>query len=184
MSLPENARQLLVEMRGLGLSPNVICYTALIGGYCRLGQMDKVGSLLQEMSSYNVKPNKITYTVMIDGYCKLGNMKEASKLLGEMVKSGIVPDAVTYNAFTNRLCKEVRVNDAFKVSDHIVSKGLSLDEITYTTLIHGWHQPSAFSNQELIVDYGTTLAHLSFSNSILVVKHQRQATRKQWGTKP
>lgn len=75
--------------------PNVICYTEVIRGYCKLGQMDKARSVFLEMSSYNIQPNKSTYTVMIDGYCKLGNMEETTILKCEMAKKGIVPDAVT-----------------------------------------------------------------------------------------
>ncbi|KAF2308958.1 hypothetical protein GH714_025987 [Hevea brasiliensis] len=146
IGLVDNANDLLDEMRKEGLSPNIFCYTALIGGYCRLGQMDKVDSIVQEMSLHNIHLKNYLYHH--DRWAlQIGKYEEASKLLGEMTEKEL-SQMLSPNTLTNGFSKVGRVEEAFKVCDQMSSRGVSLDEITYTTLIDGWHKPSAVTNQE------------------------------------
>ncbi|MCI93903.1 pentatricopeptide repeat-containing protein, partial [Trifolium medium] len=50
-----------------GLVPDVVTYTALIDGHCRVGNNKKAFELHKEMLDAGLTPNALTVTCLIDG---------------------------------------------------------------------------------------------------------------------
>lgn len=60
----ERAFGWLEEMRGAGLSPNAVTWSALINACCRAAQIERAFQVLAEMESSGFTPNVVTYTTL------------------------------------------------------------------------------------------------------------------------
>ncbi|PON75807.1 Pentatricopeptide repeat [Parasponia andersonii] len=56
-------------MSSKGLTPDVVTYTALIGGLCTVGRTSAAQELLLEMQANDQIPNIQTYATLLNGLC-------------------------------------------------------------------------------------------------------------------
>ena len=56
-----------------GLCPSVHIYTALMGGLCNSGKVDKALKLKIEMECEGMRSDTVTYTTLINNLFKLGH---------------------------------------------------------------------------------------------------------------
>ena len=63
-------RAMLKRMFEWGLSPDIITYSALIKGFCDLGQIEDAQRLVDEMTEHGFTPNVVTYTILLNGAYK------------------------------------------------------------------------------------------------------------------
>ncbi|RYR31248.1 hypothetical protein Ahy_B01g056040 [Arachis hypogaea] len=59
-------REVLLEMKGSGISPNRNTYNSLVHGYCKLRRLKEAISLRDDMESLRVMPDEVTYNTLID----------------------------------------------------------------------------------------------------------------------
>jgi pentatricopeptide repeat domain-containing protein 1 len=72
---PERALELLAEMQGQGLQPDVITYSATISACAKGHQPERALELLAEMQGRGLDPNVITYSAAISA-CEKGQQPE------------------------------------------------------------------------------------------------------------
>ncbi|KAF3443623.1 hypothetical protein FNV43_RR13313 [Rhamnella rubrinervis] len=101
------------------LSPNVITFTSVISGYCKLGRMKEASILFAKMLTFGIKPNAITFNALIDGFGKAGEMGSALfmqlnqgvNLWHQMNARNIPPNGHTF-VLIQALCKVNRLDEA------------------------------------------------------------------------
>lgn len=75
---------LYTEMVIKGIVPDVVTYTALIDGHCKVGNTKEAFRLHKEMLDAGLSPNMFTVSCVIDGLLKDGRTNDAIKnVLGE-----------------------------------------------------------------------------------------------------
>ncbi|KAI3701761.1 hypothetical protein L6452_27087 [Arctium lappa] len=125
----------------LGHCPNVVSYTTLINGYCRLGELSLAHKLLDEMSECGVRPNSLTYSVLIRGILRKKDVELKSSLIEKLWKSMPEEDDghfVNHAAFLNliyTLCQEGLFKRVFNVAE-MMPQGKSVsDAFAYGQMI-------------------------------------------------
>ena len=67
---------MLAERR---ITPDVITYTMMINGYCRVNCLRKARDIFSDMKERGIKPDVIAYTIVLDAHSKV-NLKMAHSL--------------------------------------------------------------------------------------------------------
>uniref|UniRef100_A0A1D1XHB8 Pentatricopeptide repeat-containing protein At4g19890 n=1 Tax=Anthurium amnicola TaxID=1678845 RepID=A0A1D1XHB8_9ARAE len=134
-----SGRVILEKMPDMGLTPNVINYSALINGLCKRGSVKQAFQMLEEMVRRGLKPNVFIHTTLIDGLCKIGWTEKAFRLFLKLVRSdNYKPNVCTYTAMIGGYCKEDKMGRAEMLLARMREQGLEPNTNTYTTLINGY----------------------------------------------
>lgn len=128
---PEDAEGFFMEMRDMGVTPDVVTYNSLVDVYCKGREIEKAYKVLDEMRDRDLKPDVITYTCIIGGLGLIGQPDKARGVLKEMKEYGCYPDVAAYNAAIRNFCIAKRLGDAYGLVDEMVTKGLSPNATTY-----------------------------------------------------
>ncbi|KAK7294229.1 hypothetical protein RJT34_17116 [Clitoria ternatea] len=116
------AVRVLDEMVGMGLVPNVVSYTTVLGGFVCKGDMDGAIRVFGEISDRGWVPDATTYTVLINGFCKLGRLVDAIRVMDEMEENGVEPSEVTYGVMIEAYCEEKKSLEAVNLMEDMVGK--------------------------------------------------------------
>nr|XP_011459704.1 PREDICTED: pentatricopeptide repeat-containing protein At3g53700, chloroplastic-like [Fragaria vesca subsp. vesca] len=133
----DEAKELFVEVKGRGILPDVIVYSALIHGLYYNKQWEAGKALLHEMVHCGIKPNLVTFNVLTAALCRRGNVNDSRDLLKLMIQRGVSPDLFTYNTLIDDFCLAGCLNDARELFHSISSRGCQPDAISYNVLISG-----------------------------------------------
>ena len=87
-------------MKDLKCSPNVVTYSILINGLCRVRKFNKAFLSWQEMKNFSHPLNIIMYTTMIYSLARSRNIVEAYDLFGKLKARG--HKFACYNALITR----------------------------------------------------------------------------------
>lgn len=79
-----------MDMYKMGLSHDIVTYSTLINGYCKV-------TWVMKMSDGRWEPDIRTYSIRIHGFCTARKIKWAGTILEELISAGVVPTTVTYN---------------------------------------------------------------------------------------
>jgi pentatricopeptide repeat protein len=85
------------------LHPNVVTYSSLISGYCKIGDMDSAEDLFQKMQSIGLSPNVIHYTIIIGSLFKKDEVAKAAAYFESMLLNHCSPNEVTLHYLVNGL---------------------------------------------------------------------------------
>ncbi|KAJ9556681.1 hypothetical protein OSB04_011295 [Centaurea solstitialis] len=133
--------------------PNVVMYSTMIKGLCKVGINDMAIALLRLMNEKGCKPNVMTYSTIIDSLCKDEMVDDAVKLFHEMIiHKRILPDVVTYNSLIRGLCNLSRWDDAVKMLREMEDERISPDVITYTILVDALCKEGMAENAEAVLN--------------------------------
>ncbi|KAF2287919.1 hypothetical protein GH714_003219 [Hevea brasiliensis] len=116
-------------------SPDVVTYTSIISGFCKLGKMGEASVLFEEMIRSGINPNVVTFNVLIDGFGKISNMVAAKAMLEKMVPFGCLP-VVTFTSLIDGYCRTGQVLLALKMWDTMKVRNLFPNVYTYAILIN------------------------------------------------
>ncbi|KAJ0238983.1 Pentatricopeptide repeat-containing protein [Hirschfeldia incana] len=108
----EEGIELLKEMVGKGMVPDVINYTTLIGGYCLQGRFADALDLFDEMRGNGTAPDVVTYNVIAGGLARNGYSDKAIEIYRAMRMEGVEPTVVTHNVIIGGLCSAGRIEEA------------------------------------------------------------------------
>jgi leucine-rich PPR motif-containing protein len=64
-----------------GILPNVVTYSSIIDGLCKVEAMDKAEEVPKQMFDKHIMLDCTTYTSLLHGYLSLGQWKEAVRIL-------------------------------------------------------------------------------------------------------
>ncbi|KAA8550346.1 hypothetical protein F0562_002030 [Nyssa sinensis] len=126
----KTARELVEEMVGRGIKPNIITCNTLVDACAKrwnFGEVDKILVLLErEGVDFNVE----TYKFLIDGFSSSGKIEEAERIVSEMHDKSFKVDAHLLHFNYRWAAKEF--------VDEMQSKGIELDQVIFDTLIDGY----------------------------------------------
>lgn len=69
----DEAINLLREMKQIGFKPDIIIYSTVRHGLCKVSRFWDVEVLLDEMEKASISLDVTTHTSLINGFCSVGN---------------------------------------------------------------------------------------------------------------
>ncbi|KAL3617110.1 hypothetical protein CASFOL_039504 [Castilleja foliolosa] len=119
-------------MREKGTIPEVVLYTAVVEGFCKVRKFDDAIRIFVKMQSNGVVPNAYSYQVLIRGLCNGNRLDDACVFAIGMLEAGHYPNLGT----VTRL----------KVFDEMRAKGFFVEEKKVREYLHknGPFVPSVF----------------------------------------
>ncbi|KAJ6748847.1 hypothetical protein OIU79_029850 [Salix purpurea] len=118
----ENALKVFDEMPTMGMIPNLVTYTTILGGFVSRGDLVNAEKVFSEIFDKGWSPDAITYTVLMVGYCKQGRLSDAIKVMDNMEYNGMEPNEITYGVMIDAYCKEKRSGEARNLIDDMLDK--------------------------------------------------------------
>ncbi|KAK9740070.1 hypothetical protein RND81_03G009100 [Saponaria officinalis] len=115
--------------------PDVVIYSSLVNGWCRVGKISEAETVFGEMKSKGIEPNVYTYTTVIDGLCRHGQITRAHDVFSEMIEKGCNPNAATFNNLMRVHVKAGKTEKVLQVYNQMKRLGCQPDVITYNFLI-------------------------------------------------
>ncbi|XP_020572745.1 pentatricopeptide repeat-containing protein At5g18950 [Phalaenopsis equestris] len=135
-TMVHEAFRIFTDLKLKGYACDVVMYTSMIHGLCKICRMGEALLLWSEMIAKGIQPNNYTYNAVINGYCKAGNMDHARKLYAEMLSTGFEESTVSCNTMLAGLCLNDMLADAINLFSEMPNRGIMRDVITYNILIH------------------------------------------------
>ncbi|CAN6559687.1 unnamed protein product [Malus baccata var. baccata] len=117
--------------------PNVVIYTTLMDGFCKVGRTQDAQKLFSQMQACGHFPDIQTYAVLLDGLCKNQQFPEAIQLLRDMESKKLEPNIVIYAILIGGLCIGGKVESARDLFRNLSSRGLQPNTRTYNIMIGG-----------------------------------------------
>jgi len=114
------------KMTSEGCKANIITYTTLLNGFCKLGSTTAAVQLLRNMEKHrSCKPDVVAYSTVIDSLCKDGLVADALNLFSEMTTKVIVPNVVTYNSLIHGACLLSQSKEAMRLFHEMVAQQIT-----------------------------------------------------------
>ncbi|KAK7285109.1 hypothetical protein RJT34_19868 [Clitoria ternatea] len=142
-----HAKELIKEMKTVGLYPNQISWSILIDTCAASGNVEGAIEILKNISDAGVKPDVIAYTTAIKVCIESKNFKQALTLYEDMKSYEIHPNWVTYNT----LLKARRKYGSL----HEVQQCLAI----YLDMRKAGYKPSDYCLEELIEEWCEGVIH-------------------------
>eukprot|EP01018_Ginkgo_biloba_P035421 Gb_17788 [translate_table: standard] len=137
-SMLEEAKQILEEMRIVGVKPTVTTFNNVIHAYAERGQFEEANTFLEQMVEYGLVPNPITYTGLIQAYGKEGRYDGMVKIFKKMQFEGCIPEKNIYNALIREFARgglRVRMEAAYGT---LISKRWRPDSSTLNAMVEAY----------------------------------------------
>jgi len=120
-----------------GVRPNLITYSAMLKGYCRVGDIQTGFDLIRQMKKEDgLIPDEIMYNTLLD-CCVRGNlMDEGLRLVEEMQHEGVKPSNYTLSILVKMMSRSRNLDGAFAIVEDISKKHHFRPNVhVYTNLI-------------------------------------------------
>ncbi|GKC93570.1 pentatricopeptide repeat-containing protein [Tanacetum coccineum] len=126
-----------LKMRGSeDCLPDIVTYTTLIDGYCKIGDLDEAKKCFDVMVSRNVEPNEVTYNALTNGLCVCGDIDGAKRMMTKMRLNGFKDTITTHTSLLRGYCIVGRSDEAFKHFKDLISRGMKPDTKSYEVLVN------------------------------------------------
>ncbi|XWS17491.1 hypothetical protein CRYUN_Cryun33cG0072300 [Craigia yunnanensis] len=132
-----SAKSMYEKMVSFGCVADVVTFTSLIDGYCRIGDVNQSLQLSNAMKVRNISPNVYTFAITINVLCKENRLHEAREFLRELQCRNIVPKPFIFNPVIDGFCKAGNLNEANLIVVEMEEKKCHPDKVTFTILIIG-----------------------------------------------
>lgn len=133
----DKVRQRHAEMLELGLRPDSVTYSVLIGAAGKALDLDlafecfeqlkedaKNSRLSDEDSDHDVTVSTVAFINLINACEACGQLDRAFDVFGEMKSSGFIPNVTTYTALLHACVEARRESEALNVLKEMVEKSL------------------------------------------------------------
>jgi pentatricopeptide repeat protein len=93
------AENILAEMTSTisNLVPDLITYSTILKGYCRIGDLDKALQVAESINSGGLRCDELVYNTLIDGCVRANDLSAGIGLFAEMTHSGMIPSTITHS---------------------------------------------------------------------------------------
>ncbi|CAJ1950381.1 unnamed protein product [Sphenostylis stenocarpa] len=90
-----NAENLLKQMKGEGIKPDLVTWNSLISGYSMWGRSEEALALMNRIKGLGLTPNVVSWTAMISGCCQNENYMEPLQFFSKMLEENVKPNSTT-----------------------------------------------------------------------------------------
>jgi pentatricopeptide repeat protein len=141
---PEVVELLLLEMQGLGLSPNPRSYNCLMSAYGWQKKMsEKAEDAFQKMKMDGVQPLS-SYTALLGAYAVNGLHEKAHTLNVDMKREGLEPTLETYTALLHALRRAGDMEKLMETWKSMIDEKIGGTRVTFHMILdclakHGLH---------------------------------------------
>ncbi|KAL4583238.1 hypothetical protein LXL04_007806 [Taraxacum kok-saghyz] len=111
---PNEAYDLLDEMRMAGCEPDTKIYNYILGSFCKSDTFPKALSLLEEMKGKDIHPDLITCEAVITNLCRSGKMDFAKEFLKKLLHIGQMPRLSTHAVFVKGYFDAGKYEEAYE----------------------------------------------------------------------
>nr|XP_043632134.1 pentatricopeptide repeat-containing protein At5g02830, chloroplastic [Erigeron canadensis] len=135
------AKSLMDEMETVGLTPNHISWSTLIGVYGGSGDVRNAVQVLKTMRESGVPPDVVAYTAAIKVCVKRRELNLAFSLFAEMKRYQIQPNMVTYNTLLRartRYGSLIEVQQCLSIYQDMRKSGFKPNDYYLKELIEEW----------------------------------------------
>ncbi|KAJ0111765.1 hypothetical protein Patl1_00896 [Pistacia atlantica] len=133
--------QLLFEKLKYRFTPNLMTYTVLLNGWCRVKNLMEAGRVWNDMIDKGFKPDIVVHNVMLEGLLRSKKRSDSIKLFEIMKAKGPLPNVCSYTIMIRDFCKQRKMKEAVEYFDAMLESGCQPDAAVYTCLITGFgHQ--------------------------------------------
>lgn len=130
--------QVLFDRLKERFTPNLMTYTVLLNGWCRVRNLMEAARIWNGMIDEGLKPDVVAHNVMLEGLLRSRKKSDAIKLFHVMKARGPCPDVRSYTIMIRDFCKQSSMEAAVEYFDDMVDSGLQPDAAVYTCLITGF----------------------------------------------
>ncbi|GMN54535.1 hypothetical protein TIFTF001_023661 [Ficus carica] len=129
------ALEFLSEGKEKGFRFDKVRYSAIVGSFCKEGNIDMAKEIVNEMFSKGCISDVVTYISvfnsvlysLINGLCQSGKSLEAREMMNISEEEWWTPNAITYSAVMHGLRREGKLAEACDLVEEIVNKGNSVE---------------------------------------------------------
>ncbi|KAK1359383.1 pentatricopeptide repeat-containing protein, mitochondrial-like [Heracleum sosnowskyi] len=119
-------------------TPDLLTYTVLINGWCKVRNFDEARRVWREMIDKGFKPDVVAYNTMLRGFLDDKKVSNAIKLFEVMKTEGPTPNVQSYSIMIRDFCKQKMMDRAVEYFEEMVDYGCEPDTAVYTCLITGF----------------------------------------------
>ncbi|KAK9132707.1 hypothetical protein Scep_012235 [Stephania cephalantha] len=130
--------ELLVVFSGDARKHAVKPFATVVGGLCRVKDIQGAKKLLFEMIDAGPPPGNAVFNSVITGVSKAGEMEEAMSLLKVMENRGLRPDVYAYTVIMRGYVKLGQMEEARRILLEAQKKHAKLTSVTFHILIRGY----------------------------------------------
>ncbi|PIN03143.1 hypothetical protein CDL12_24335 [Handroanthus impetiginosus] len=163
--------QSLFEKLEHRFTPNLMTYTVLLNGWCRVKNLMEAGRIWNTMIEDGFKPHVVAHNTMLEGLlrCKKrsdaikffelmkskelskhGEMNEAITYLEEMLNAGCEPDAAVYTYLMTGFAKQNKMDMVYRLLKEMKEKSTAK---IYKKMIQSGFQPSIHTYNMIMKSY-------------------------------
>jgi len=117
------------------VSPDAVCYNALINAYVKAGDVAGAERRLDAMIAEGVEPSVVSYTTVLHAYARSGLVEAAERGMKRMRAGGVAPNVVSYSALVQACVKLGDIPRAERWFQEMRSVGLKANAVCYGTLL-------------------------------------------------
>ena len=115
--------------------PDLITFSTLIKGYCRVKDIEKALELHNQMLERGIKADEVLYNSLLDGCLKANQDKMALKCYANMKKLRIKPSNVTYSILAKIYQKQGDLEKSFALLDEMRADHIKPGLFVFTCLM-------------------------------------------------
>ncbi|CAH8319428.1 unnamed protein product [Eruca vesicaria subsp. sativa] len=130
--------QVLFDRLKERFTPNLVTYTVLLNGWCRVKNLMEAARIWNGMIDQGLKPDVVAHNVMLEGLLRSRKKSDAIKLFHVMKSKGPSPNVRSYTIMIRDFCKQSSMEAAVEYFEDMVDSGLEPDAAVYTCLITGF----------------------------------------------
>ncbi|KAG7984221.1 hypothetical protein I3843_04G148000 [Carya illinoinensis] len=128
---PEKCIELFCEMKSLGMKPDQVTVSNVLGAYFQCGYVDEASRIFAEIE----EKDKICWTTMIVGNAQNGREEDALMFFSSMQLANIRPDSFTISSVVSSCAKLASIYHGLAVHGKAVHIGVDHDLLVSSALV-------------------------------------------------
>lgn len=128
---PSKCIDLFQQMQGLGVRPDLVTVSSVLGAYSNCGLMEEASEIFREIK----EKDGVCWTTMIVGYAQNGREEDALLLFVEMLAECVRPDSFTMSSVVSACAGLASLDHGKAVHGQVIVIGIGGDLLVSSALV-------------------------------------------------